>query len=184
MSPKSAIPDFYYFCFGAYEPFLTLVGFLGALADPLTAHNSQAPWVTDVQPYRTLPTATLVTILQLAHVCALLGLVNLFVLHSVRKHLKDKPALQEKVVFALLTPLLGGDIFHLWLTLWALGDQRWNFRDWSPMLWTTVILGVSLMIPRICWHLGIGRYVESRDATSFRHTYNDPANKDDSKASR
>ena len=31
MSPKSAIPDFYYFCFGAYEPFLTAVGFLGAI---------------------------------------------------------------------------------------------------------------------------------------------------------
>lgn len=29
MPPKSAIPDFYYFCFGAYEPFLTSVGFLG-----------------------------------------------------------------------------------------------------------------------------------------------------------
>jgi len=32
MPPKSAIPDFYYFCFGAYEPFITFVGFLGAIA--------------------------------------------------------------------------------------------------------------------------------------------------------
>lgn len=31
MSPRSAIPDFYYFCFGAYEPFLTTIGFLGTL---------------------------------------------------------------------------------------------------------------------------------------------------------
>ncbi|KAF8974504.1 hypothetical protein BDZ97DRAFT_1900150 [Flammula alnicola] len=170
MAPTSAIPDFYYFCFGAYEPFLTLVGFLGTLADPLTAHNSQAPWLTDALPYNVLPTATFVTILQLSHVCALLGLVNLFVLSAVRAHLQGNPALQEKIVFSLLTPLLIGDIFHLTLTLWALGDDRWNIQSWSPMLWTTLILGLTLMIPRVCWHLGIGRYVDSRD-TSFRKGY-------------
>ncbi|KIM46124.1 hypothetical protein M413DRAFT_441184, partial [Hebeloma cylindrosporum] len=130
MPSKSAIPDFYYFCFGAYEPFLTFVGFLGAIA---CAHNSQAPWSIDVLPYKSLPTATLVTMIQLAHVCALLGLVNLFVLSAVRTHLKDNPALQEKIVLSLLTPLLLGDIFHLSLTLWALGDQKWNIHSWSPM---------------------------------------------------
>jgi hypothetical protein len=103
--------------------------------------------------------------IQLAHVCALLGLVNLFVLSAVRTHLKDSPALQEKIVRSLFTPLLLGDIFHLSLTIWALGDQKWNIYSWSPMLWTTFILGFSLMIPRICWHLGLGRYVDSRDAT-------------------
>ncbi|PPQ94008.1 hypothetical protein CVT25_009856 [Psilocybe cyanescens] len=163
MPPKSAIPDFYYFCFGAYEPFLTTIGFLGALADPLTAHNSQAPWTAEVPAYQVLPTATLVTILQLAHVCALLGFVNLFVLSAVRKHLNKTPDVQEKIVFSLLTPLLMGDIFHMWLTFWALGDQKFNFQSWTPMLWTTVTLGFSLMIPRIYWHLGIGRYVHSRD---------------------
>ncbi|KDR83681.1 hypothetical protein GALMADRAFT_236015 [Galerina marginata CBS 339.88] len=180
MPPQSAIPDFYYFCFGAYEPFLTIVGFLGALADPLSAHNSQAPWSADALPYQVLPTATLVTILQLAHVCALLGCVNLFVLSAVRKHLSNNLALQENIVFSLMTPLLIGDIFHMWLTFWALKDQRSNFQSWSPMLWTTVILGFSLMIPRICWHLGIGRYVDSRDG-SFREAYA-PVNKESFKS--
>ena len=32
MAPASAIPDLYYFCFAACEPFLTIIGFLGALA--------------------------------------------------------------------------------------------------------------------------------------------------------
>ncbi|KAF9057623.1 hypothetical protein BJ165DRAFT_1520989 [Panaeolus papilionaceus] len=159
----SAIPDFYYFCFGAYEPFLTTLGFLGSLVDPIAAHNSQAAWPRGVAPPTHLARATLVTLLQLAHACALLGFVNLFVLSAVRTHLKDQPALQEKIVFALLTPLLMGDIFHLLITLWALGDQKWDFASWSPMLWTTFILGLTLMIPRICWHLGIGRYVDSRD---------------------
>jgi len=108
--------------------------------------------------------------IQLAHVCALLGLVNLFVLLAVRRHMKDMPALQEKILFALFTPLLIGDVFHLGLTLWALGDQKWNIINWTPMLWTTFILGLSLMIPRICWHLGIGRYVDTRDG-QFHKSY-------------
>ncbi|KAF8913956.1 hypothetical protein CPB84DRAFT_1758006 [Gymnopilus junonius] len=166
MPHSSPLPDFYYFCFAAYEPFLTIIGFLGALADPLNAHNSQAPW-SNALPYKTLPVATLVTILQLAHVCALLGCVNLFVLTAVRKHLSHNPALQEKMIFSLLMPLLIGDLFHMWLTFWALGGHRWDFQSWSPMLWTTIILGFTLMIPRICWHLGIGRYVDSRNG-SFR----------------
>lgn len=132
------------------------------------AHNAQAPWLQGPPP-QILPRATLVTILQLSHVCALLGLVNLFVLSAIRTHLKGHPALQEKIVFSLLTPLLIGDVFHLGITFWALGDQKWDFENWTPMLWTTVILGLSLMVPRICWHLGIGRYVDFRDG-SFRKT--------------
>ncbi|KIK06647.1 hypothetical protein K443DRAFT_673931 [Laccaria amethystina LaAM-08-1] len=168
MTQKSAIPDFYYFCFAAYEPFLTTIGFLGACADPTSAHNSQASWPTGALPFDVLPRATLVTTLQLAHVCALIGVINCFVLTAARKHLQDNPALQEKIVFSLLTPLLIGDLFHLVVTLWALGDQKWDFGNWSPMLWTTILLGLSLMIPRIAWHLGIARYVDKRDGLSHK----------------
>ncbi|PPQ98563.1 hypothetical protein CVT24_004054 [Panaeolus cyanescens] len=38
----SAIPDFYYFCFGAYEPFLTTLGFLGSLVDPIAVGLSSS----------------------------------------------------------------------------------------------------------------------------------------------
>ncbi|KAG5732381.1 hypothetical protein E4T56_gene11508 [Termitomyces sp. T112] len=163
MRPTSAIPDFYYFCFAVYEPFLTIIGFIGALIDPQGTHNSQAPWLNSDQPPARLPAATLVTIVQLGHVCALVGLVNLFILTAARSHLHANLPLQEKMVFALLTPLVIGDIFHLYITLWALGDQRWEFWNWSPMLWTTIILGLTLMVPRITWHLGVGRYVHTRD---------------------
>ncbi|GLB33875.1 hypothetical protein LshimejAT787_0107590 [Lyophyllum shimeji] len=81
MKPTSAIPDSYYFIFAVYEPFLTVLGFLGALADPQGTHNAQAPWL-DSSPPETLPLATVVTIIQLGHVCALIGLVNLFVLNA------------------------------------------------------------------------------------------------------
>jgi len=162
MTPTSAIPDLYYFIFAVYEPFLTITGFLGALIDPQGTHNSQAPWL-DSSPPETLPLATLVTIIQLGHVCALIGVVNVFVLNAARSHLQGNPAVQERIVLSLLTPLLIGDFLHLYVTLWALGDQRWEVWNWSPMLWTTLLLGLTLMIPRVTWHLGIGRYVHSRD---------------------
>ncbi|THV08486.1 hypothetical protein K435DRAFT_771973 [Dendrothele bispora CBS 962.96] len=161
--PTSAIPDRYYAIFAIYEPFLCAVGFLGAWADPKTTHDGQAPWPNDSPPLDELPRATLVTIIQLAHVCFLLGIINHFVLSAARRHLQNNVALQEKIVSSLLIPLLLGDILHLYVTIWALGDQKWNFREWTPMLWTTLGLGLTLMIPRICWHLGIGRYVDSRD---------------------
>lgn len=123
----------------------------------------QAPWPPHVQPPQRLPLATKVTVVQLAHVCGLLGLVNIFLLRTARQYLSSQPALQEKIVRALLTPLLIGDILHLVLTLWALGDMRWSFSEWGMVLWLTMILGLSLLVPRIAWHLGIGRYMESKD---------------------
>ncbi|KAH6914846.1 hypothetical protein BKA70DRAFT_1216939 [Coprinopsis sp. MPI-PUGE-AT-0042] len=163
---KSALPDFYYFCFAVYEPFLTTLGLLGAFADPTTTHNAQAPWPSNMEPFTELPRPTLVTTLQLAHVCALIGVINLFVFTACRRHLHENPALQEKIVYSLLTPLLIGDIAHLYVTFWALGDQRWVVEEWSPMLWTTVLLGLTLLVPRIAWHLGVGRFMGSRDAVS------------------
>jgi len=163
MRHTSAIPDFYYFTFAAYEPFLCFMGLLGTMADPKSTHDGQAPWPASAPPPDMLPRATLVTIMQLAHVCCLFGIINLFVLTAARRHLQHNLALQEKIVSALMVPLLIGDILHLTITLWALGDDKWDVLNWSPMLLTTVILGCSLLIPRICWHLGIGRYVDSRD---------------------
>lgn len=180
--PTSAIPDFYYSLFAFYEPALTIIGFVGTLCDPETViisppfffhryrqysfpqtHNTQAPWPAGSPPPAVLPKASVVTVIQLAHVCALMGLLNIFVLTAARNHLASQPALQEKIVRSLLIPLLVGDVLHLYVTLWALGDDRWDVVQWSPMLWATVVLGVSLMIPRIMWHLGIWRYVDARD---------------------
>jgi len=114
-------------------------------------------------PPQRLPLATKVTVVQLAHVCGLLGLVNFFLLRAVRRYLSGQLMLQEKIVSALLTPLLIGDVLHIVVTLWALGDVRWNVSEWTVVIWATVLIGVSLLIPRITWHMGIGRYMESRD---------------------
>jgi hypothetical protein len=183
----SPIPKLYYYTFAVYEPILTVTGFLGALADPkkvctdyrqksalpnhpffFKTHDGQAPWPHDSPPSEPLPRASLVSIIQLGHVCGLLGVINAFVLTAARKHLASQPAIQEKIVSSLLTPLLVGDILHLGITLWALGDMRWQVWRWSALLWTTMLLGLSLLLPRAAWHVGIGRYKHSRDGVRLK----------------
>ena len=41
-------------------------------------------------------------------------------------------------------------------------------EDWSGLLWLTFLTGVSLLVPRIAWHMGIGRYVDTRDGQLSR----------------
>ena len=103
------------------------------------------------------------TLLQLAHTVGLLGSINFFILWTARKQLWSQPAIQEKVVGALLTPLLLGDVLHIVLTLWALGEERRGVSQWEGTLWVTVVAGFTLMIPRMAWFLGVGRYVDARD---------------------
>ncbi|KAJ7781177.1 hypothetical protein B0H16DRAFT_1497357 [Mycena metata] len=165
MRQTSPLPPHYYWIFGIYEPCLTTLGFLGALLDPKGTYDNQAPWPNGSPP-DVFPLATRLTIIQLGHVCALLGLLNVWILSSARIHLNPYPALQEKILSALLTPLFIGDIMHLVVTLWALGEERWNIQNWSPMLIVTLVLGISLLVPRTMWILGIGRYVDSRDRQS------------------
>lgn len=163
MAPKSALPTVYYVLFGVYEPMLSLVSMVGAFIDPKTAHDSQASWPKGAPPADPLPLATLLTILQLANVCGILGFVNIFVLSAARKHLSAYPVLQEKVVGSLLTALLIGDISHIGVTFWGLGEQRWSPLEWGQMTWCVIGSGLSLLIPRFCWWMGVGRFVRERD---------------------
>ena len=126
-------------------------------------YTQQAPWPDHELPQGALPRAAIVTLMQLAHTVGLLGSLNAFVLWAARKYLWSQPAIQEKVVGALLTPLLLGDFLHIFLTLWAIGDDRWDVQRWQGTLWITIITGIILMVPRLAWHLGVGRYMESRD---------------------
>jgi len=167
-SSRSAIPTPYYVIFGIIEPLLTFGGLAGTLLDPIGTFYQQEPSTPNNVPLLNFSIASRVTILQLAHVCALLGLVNLFVLYAVRTHLVSQPAVQERLVRALLTPLLLGDIMHLYVTYWALGDTRWDFKNHTPALWATLVFGIALLAPRIAWHMGVGRYVDSRDGRPFR----------------
>jgi hypothetical protein len=110
------------------------------------------------------------TITQLGHVCALLGLINYVILRAARSHLASYPALQERIVGALLKLLLIGDCTHLAFTFWVLGKDARNVRSWSTTLWVVVLSGASLLIPRLCWYVGVGRYVHVRDGQDTQRT--------------
>lgn len=141
---------------------------MSAMLYPVQTYTQQAPWPDHELPQGALPRAAIVTLMQLAHTVGLLGSLNAFVLWAARKYLWSQPAIQEKVVGALLTPLLLGDFLHIFLTLWAVGDDRWDVQRWQGTLWITIITGIILMVPRLAWHLGVGRYMESRDRYAVR----------------
>ena len=84
--------------------------------------------------------------LQLAHTCALLGILNFFILTAARD--LRSPALQEKMAASLFTPLLVSDITHILVTLYGIGDTRWNVDEWPSIIWITIITGLTLLIPR------------------------------------
>ena len=170
-SCKSAIPTVYYAIFAIYEPFLCVLGMVGAFVDPVKVcilqralssstdristdapnpssqtHNMNSPWPVGVTLPETLPAATTVTVLQLAHTCALLGVINFFVLTAVRE--LRSPALQEKITTSLLTPLLVSDVSHILVTFYGIGDTRWKVDEWPSIVWVTIITGLTLLIPR------------------------------------
>jgi len=124
-------------------------------------HEQQGPW-RDTPPER-LSTATLISMLQLAYLSALLGFINAFVLHAARKHLASQPALQEKITGALLKCIIFGDVAHMILTAYALNADGWSVTEWPATIWVTFGIGTGLLVTRIAWCLGIGRYVEARD---------------------
>jgi len=109
-------------------------------------HNMNGPWPAGVALPQTLPAATTVTLLQLAHTCGLLGIINFFVLTAIRD--LRSPALQEKVAASLLTPLVVTDISHILVTLYAIGDTRWRVDEWPSIVWITIATGLTLLIPR------------------------------------
>ena len=116
------------------------------------------PWPVGVVLPESLPSATTVTTLQLAHTCALLGIINFFVLTAIRD--LRSPALQEKMAKSLFTPLLVSDVSHILVTLYGIGDARWNVGEWPSIVWITIITGLTLLIPRFV--LARGSYFQFR----------------------
>lgn len=84
--------------------------------------------------------------LQLAHTCGLLGVINIFVLTAIRD--LRSPALQEKMATSLFTPLLVADVSHILVTFYGMGDMRWRVGEWPFIVWITIITGLTLLIPR------------------------------------
>lgn len=104
------------------------------------------PWPVGAALPETLPTATTISMLQLGHMSALLGIINFFVLTAARE--VRSPALQEKIASSLLSTLLVSDVTHILVTLYGLGDTRWDIDEWPSIIWITIVTGLTLLIPR------------------------------------
>jgi hypothetical protein len=89
-----------------------------------------------------------------------MALINLFIINAARHSFKQDPGAQEVVYKALFTVLMYGDFAHIAVTLYAMGpEMRWAFGNWSALTWVTIIAGITLLVPRALWHLGVGRDV-------------------------
>lgn len=126
------------------------------------------------------PTAAHAIVCQMVVAHAIIGFVNASVLRATRR--LSSLTLQEKMAKSLLIPLAIGDVFYLFGIFYGIGDVRWKSRDWPQALWLNAIVGITIFIPRcvrmiprtqcrdnrshsrVCWLLGIGRYVATRDS--------------------
>jgi len=89
-----------------------------------------------------------------------MGLINLSVIHAARRYFIQDPRGQGVVYKALFTVLMFGDFAHIGVTLYAMGpEMRWEVGEWNVLTWVTIVAGVSLLVPWMLWHLGIGRDV-------------------------
>jgi len=127
-----------------------------------------------------LPPAVRTIICQAVVAHAVIGLLIASVLRAIRR--LPSPALQEKIAKSLMISLAIGDVLHLFGTFYGIGDIRWKVEDWPQVLWLNIIVGLALFIPRyvgttpnprggansyhyrVCWLLGIGRFVATRDS--------------------
>ncbi|KAF9780145.1 hypothetical protein BJ322DRAFT_1221113 [Thelephora terrestris] len=157
---KSAVSTFYYVVFGVIEPLLTLASLLEAVLDPEKLINRHGPWKSDFKGAPGVPPVTAREIAcQIALAHAVIGLINASVLRAIRR--LPSQASQEKIAKSLFLPLAIGDVSYLFEVLYGTGNVRWKFGDWPRI---NVIVGIGFFIPRVCWLLGIGRYVETRDS--------------------
>ena len=142
--------------------------------------NRYASWPnTFVGEADVLTPAVHALICQMGVAHGIIGFLSASVLRAARK--LPSPTSQERIARALVISLTTGDVLHLFGTFYGIGDVRWRMGDWPQALWLTVAIETALFIPRyvrktpnlrngcqsrhrICWLLGIGRFVAARDS--------------------
>jgi hypothetical protein len=108
-----------------------------------------------------------VTLLQLIVVLLAAALTSVSFIHTTRRYFAHDPAAQEIIYRSLFGVLLLSDVAHMYVTLYGMGpEMRWAFGKWTGLIWVTIGVTITLLIPRVLWHLGVGRdvVIESRNA--------------------
>ncbi|ODN75846.1 hypothetical protein L202_05839 [Cryptococcus amylolentus CBS 6039] len=158
-SRSSVLPGAYYYFFWLIEPLLTVAGGVSAIYDPVAFAKDSLP--LNIERASALVGKSvrgqLVTT-QLGSCFLLLAMISFSLFWVIKKNFKDQPAVQEKLVKALLIPLSIADLVHIGITLLALPVS--HLQD--PSAWTYVLKGnvwitSVLFLVRSAWLLGIAR---------------------------
>ncbi|KIR63776.1 hypothetical protein I312_105272 [Cryptococcus bacillisporus CA1280] len=158
-SSTSVLPAPYFYFFWLLEPILTVAGGVSAIYDPISFGGNTLP--------RNIERATLkmgntvrgqIVVSELGSCFLLLAMISFSLFYLFKKHLDDKPVLQEKLVKGLLIPLAIADLLHIAVTLLPLPMSHLeNPSQWTYILHSTVWITSSLFIVRLAWLFGIGR---------------------------
>ncbi|KIR79289.1 hypothetical protein I305_02128 [Cryptococcus gattii E566] len=158
-SSTSVLPAPYFYFFWLLEPILTVAGGISAIYDPISFGGNMLP--------RNIERATLkmgntvrgqIVVSELGSCFMLLAMISFSLFYLFKKHLDDKPVLQEKLVKGLLIPLAIADLLHIAVTLLPLPMSHLeNPSQWTYILHSTVWITSSLFIVRLAWLFGIGR---------------------------
>ncbi|KIR37420.1 hypothetical protein I352_00736 [Cryptococcus deuterogattii MMRL2647] len=161
-SSISVLPAPYFYFFWLLEPILTVAGGVSAIYDPISFGGNTLPRNIEratLKMGNTVRGQIVVSELGSCKSCSKLPLSHLFLtcvwvvvrisgfmllamisfslFYLFKKHLEDKPVLQEKLVKGLLIPLA--------------------IADWTYILHSTVWITSGLFIVRLAWLFGIGR---------------------------
>ncbi|KGB77182.2 hypothetical protein CNBG_3020 [Cryptococcus deuterogattii R265] len=158
-SSTSVLPAPYFYFFWLLEPILTVAGGVSAIYDPISFGGNTLP--------RNIERATLkmgntvrgqIVVSELGSCFMLLAMISFSLFYLFKKHLEDKPVLQEKLVKGLLIPLAIADLLHIGVTLLPLPMSHLeNPSQWTYILHSTVWITSGLFIVRLAWLFGIGR---------------------------
>ncbi|KAL0244004.1 hypothetical protein I308_105267 [Cryptococcus tetragattii IND107] len=158
-SSTSVLPAPYFYFFWLLEPILTVAGGVSAIYDPISFGGNTLP--------RNIERATLkmgntvrgqIVVSELGSCFMLLAMISFSLFYLFKRHLEDKPVLQEKLVKGLLIPLAVADVLHIAVTLLPLPMSHLeNPSQWTYILHSTVWITSSLFIVRLAWLFGIGR---------------------------
>jgi hypothetical protein len=125
--------------------------------DPFQVHDQKTPWPEE----KPLPLATRVVMIQYAHFDFLFALCNLIFLPLLKSYLAGQLELQEKFLMPYFRLLLLGDLAHVGFAVWGWWDV--GFWGWSVEKMGRMFLTLTVLLPRLAWVLGFGRYVHERD---------------------
>ncbi|WVQ80293.1 hypothetical protein IAT38_002398 [Cryptococcus sp. DSM 104549] len=159
MPSASPLPPHYYYFFLFLEPILTIAGAFRAIVDPtgfardlvpVKIERASSGWGGSIRGRAVTS--------ELGSCFLLLALISLSLFRLFKKHLEDKPMLQEKMVKGLLVPLAIADILHIAVTLLQLPMSHLQSpSQWTYLLHSTVWITTGLFITRVSWLLGIAR---------------------------